>query len=187
MSQPLSQSAVIEPPIELDPGAMPVTPAGRGVVIALLAMFTLAMAGAVATGMYANALSAQLALAHTQLRSSNTSQLQVPTQVQQYRLQPEASKPTRPSLALEWPLSPQLLDILVDLSASTASQFQLTLDRSDGVRVMQLQRVTRDANKDLHFSLNSSAFGRGEYLLRIDSYDWRGRANELGWLRLSLQ
>lgn len=186
MSERIADPVTAEP-VALDPGPLPTTSAGRGVVIVLLVMLTLAVAGAVATGMYANAVSAQLTVAQAQLRSPNTPQMQAPTQVQQFRLALEPAKPARPSLTLPWRQSPQLLDVLVDLSGSTASQYQLTLERGDGVRVLQLHRVARDANKDLHFSLNSSAFGRGEYLLRVDSYDWRGRAVELGWLRLSLQ
>src|SRR5690606_31025129 len=107
--------------------------AGRGVIIALLLLLTAAVAGAVATGMYANSLSAQLNAAQVALKSQQ-SQVQMPTRVQQYRLRPEAARPLRPSLALDWPLPPQLLDILVDLS-----------DSSDGVRVLQLQRMTRNA------------------------------------------
>lgn len=184
MSERSSDPAPVDPALS-DSGTLPVTTAGRGVIIALLLMTTAAVAGAVATGMYANSLSAQLDAAQVALKGQH-SQVQVPTRLQQYRLRPEAAKPMRPSLALDWPPTPQLLDILVDLSESSDSQFQLTLDRSDGVRVMQLQHMSRDANKDLHFSLNSSAFARGDYLLRIDSYDWRGRTKELGWLRLRL-
>ncbi len=187
MSEPTPDPMRDDPAVLLDPGPLPGTSAGRGVVIVLLVLLTVAVAGAVATSMYANSLSAQLTSTQRQLRSLNNPQMQVPTQVQQFRLRPEITKPTRPSLTLEWRQSPQLLDVLVDLSESTATQYQLTLERSDGVRVLQLHHVTRDANKDLHFSLNSSAFGRGDYLLRIDSYDWQGRATELGWLRLSLQ
>lgn len=176
-----------EPALEPELAPLPATSVGRGVIIALLVTLTAAVAGAVATGMYANSLSAQLDTAHTQLRALNTTQVQAPTQVQQYRLRPLPAKPAQPSLLLNWPMPPQLLDLLVDLSESPATQYQLTLDRADGVRVLQMQRMTRDSNKDLRLSLNSSAFGPGEYLLRIDSYDWRGRTSELGWLRLSLQ
>ena len=82
---------------------------------------------------------------------------------------------------------PELLDITIDATEGKMTQFQITIDKTDGVRVMQIKRLTRDSNKELRMSLNSSAFGPGNYLVRIDSYNWRGQTQEYGWFMLGLQ
>ena len=63
----------------------------------------------------------------------------------------------------------------------------ITIDKVDGGRVMQLRRVARDSNRELRLALNSSAFGPGDYLLKIDGYNWRGQTEAVGWVRSSLQ
>jgi hypothetical protein len=47
--------------------------------------------------------------------------------------------------------------------------------------------VARDSNRELRFALNSSAFGPGDYLVKVDGYNWRGQIEEVGWLRIGLQ
>jgi len=39
----------------------------------------------------------------------------------------------------------------------------------------------------VRFKLNSSAFGRGELLFKVEGYTWRGEAQEIGWLRLDVR
>ena len=43
---------------------------------------------------------------------------------------------------------------------------------------MQLRRIARDSNRELRLALNSSAFGPGDYLLKIDGYNWRGQTED---------
>ena len=63
----------------------------------------------------------------------------------------------------------------------------VTIDKTDQGRMMVLQRVTPDSNGDLRISLNSSAFGPGEYRLRLQGYTWQGRRVDAGWLRLRIK
>ena len=80
-----------------------------------------------------------------------------------------------------------MLELHIDVSEGKAAQFQVTLDKVDGGRLMQIRRLTRDSNRELRLALNSSAFGPGEYLLRLDAYNWRGELQEYGWVRVGLE
>jgi len=44
-----------------------------------------------------------------------------------------------------------------------------------------------DSNRELRLSLNSSAFGPGEYRIRIEGYTWRGQRAGAGWVRLVMK
>jgi hypothetical protein len=120
-------------------------------------------------------------------RAQKATQMQATSSVQTYRLQPLRGKPAQAQLNLGWLEPPQMLELRIDASQGKYTQFQITIDKIDGGRVMQVRRVTRDSNKELRLALNSSAFGPGEYLLKIDGYTWKGQAEQFGWLRLNLQ
>jgi hypothetical protein len=75
----------------------------------------------------------------------------------------------------------------IDVTEGKYAQFQITIDKSDGSRVMQIRRVARDSNKELRLAVNSSAFGPGDYFVRIDGYNWRGQMEAYGWLLLSMR
>jgi hypothetical protein len=102
-------------------------------------------------------------------------------------VQPVHGKPAQPTLALGWSSPPQWMDIYVDVSEGKYNQFMITIEKVDGGLVMQLRRVARDSNRELRFNLNSSAFGPGDYLVRIDGYNWRGQTENVGWLMLGLK
>jgi hypothetical protein len=151
-----------------------------GLVLALLA----AVAGVVAYAVQANSLSKQL---REMKRTVTAMQIQAPATVRTYRVQPVRGKPAQATLNLGWMVPPQLLDVYIDVSEGKYSQFMITIDKADGGRVMLLRRVARDSNRELRLALNSSAFGPGDYLVKIDGYNWRGQTEEIGWLRLGLQ
>lgn len=158
--------------------------ANRIVVIGLVFALLAAIGGLIAYGMHASSLDKQL---KQMQRDARSTQMQAPGSTQTYRVQPVRGKPAEPTLALGWLTPPQLLDLYVDVSEGKYTQFQITIDKVDGGRIMQLRRVARDSNRELRFSFNSSAFGPGEYLIKIDGYTWRGQTEEIGWLRLGLQ
>jgi hypothetical protein len=64
--------------------------------------------------------------------------------------------------------------------------FAITLDKVDVGRVLDLQRVSTDSNRELRLTLNSSAFGPGEYRIRLQGYTWRGDRVDAGWVRLKV-
>lgn len=156
----------------------------RVIVIALGVALLAALAGLVAYAMRASTLQEQLVELREEIVAT---QMQAPGNVQRQRIQPVRSKPEQATLTIGWPTPPQLLDLRIDMSEGKFTQFQITIDRSDGARVMQLHRLTRDSNRELRLGLNSSAFGPGEYLFKIDGYNWRGQVQEVGWLRLALE
>lgn len=151
-----------------------------GLVLALLA----AVAGVVAYAVQANSLSKQL---RETKRAAASMQIQAPASVKAYRVQPVRGKPGQATLNLGWMSPPQLLDVYIDVSEGKYNQFMITIDKVDGARVMLLRRVARDSNRELRLALNSSAFGPGDYLVKIDGYNWRGQTEAVGWLRLGLQ
>jgi hypothetical protein len=63
-------------------------------------------------------------------------------------------------------------------------EFAVTIDKTDQGRMMVLQRLLPDSNGDLRIALNSSAFGPGEYRLRLQGYTWRGQRVDVGWARV---
>lgn len=158
--------------------------ASRAVLIGLLLAVLVAAAMAVIYAMQASSLSAQLKNAKQELTAT---QMQAPGSVQKYKVELVKARPSQPTLALGWVTPAQLLEITVDASEGKITQFQITIDKTDGVRVMQLRRVARDSNKELRFGLNSSAFGPGDYLVKVDGYNWRGQTQLVGWMMLGLQ
>ena len=156
----------------------------RVVVLALLVGVVVATAAAVIFGLQANSLTQQLQGTKKELTAT---QMQAPGSVQRYKLQMVKAKPGAPTFALGWVNPPQLLDISIDASEGKITQYQITIDKTDGVRVMQIKRIMRDSNKEVRFSLNSSAWGPGDYLVKVEGYNWRGQTQEVGWMMLGLK
>lgn len=143
-----------------------------------------AIGAAVIYGMRASATAQQM---KDLQREQRTTQLQAPSGVQSYRVQPVRSPPDRATLSVGWLVPAQLLELHIDVSQGKYTSFQVTIDKVDVARVLQLRRIARDSNGELRLALNSSAFGPGEYLVKIDGYTWRGQTQDVGWLRLDLR
>ena len=151
-----------------------------GLVFALIA----AVAGVIAYAMQANSLSRQV---RTMERAAKAAQMQAAGSTRVYRVEPVRGKPSQPTLALGWMQPPQWMDLYVDVSEGKYNQFMVTVEKVDGGLVLQLRRIARDSNRELRVSLNSSAFGPGDYLFRIDGYNWRGQTENVGWLMIGLK
>jgi hypothetical protein len=91
-----------------------------------------------------------------------------------------------PDATLAWPEPPQMLELHLPVGYSEFLTFALTLDKVDHGRVLVVERMAPDSNKELLLSLNSSAFGPGEYRLRLQGYTWRGDRVDVGWVRLQV-
>ena len=89
-----------------------------------------------------------------------------------------------PDATIAWPEPPELLDLYLPVGYAQFPTFAVTIDKVDQGRMMILQRVMPDSNREIRLSLNSSAFGRGEYRIRIEGYTWRGARVDAGWVRL---
>lgn len=89
-----------------------------------------------------------------------------------------------PDATLRWPEPPELIDLHLPVGYSEFKVFAVTIDKVDTGRVLLIQRMVPDSNRELRLSLNSSAFGPGEYRLRLQGYTWRGQRVDAGWVRL---
>ena len=89
-----------------------------------------------------------------------------------------------PDLTITWPEPPQLLELHLPVGYAEFLTFAIVIDKVDHGRVMIVERIAPDSNKELLLSLNSSAFGPGEYRLRVQGYTWRGERVDVGWVRL---
>ena len=89
-----------------------------------------------------------------------------------------------PDVTIAWPEPPQLLELHLPVGYSEFLTFALVIDKVDHGRVMVVERIAPDSNKELLLSLNSSAFGPGEYRLRLQGYTWSGERVDVGWVRL---
>jgi hypothetical protein len=83
-----------------------------------------------------------------------------------------------------WPEPPQLLDLHLPVAYAPYPAFALTVEKVDHGRVMVVERMAPDSNRELRLSINSSAFGPGEYRMRLQGYTWRGERKDVGWVRL---
>jgi hypothetical protein len=80
-----------------------------------------------------------------------------------------------------------MLDLYLPVSYTEYGSFAVTIDKVDHGRVMVVERMSPDSNRDLRLSLNSSAFGPGEYRIRLQGYTWRGLRVDAGWARLVIR
>ena len=156
----------------------------RTVLIGLVFALIAAVAGVIAYAVQANSLSKQI---RTMERAAQAAQMQAAGSTRVYRVEPIRSKPSQPTLALGWMDPPQWMDLYINVSEGKYNQFMVTVEKVDGGLVMQLRRIARDSNRELRLSLNSSAFGPGDYLVRIDGYNWRGQTENVGWLMIGLK
>lgn len=90
----------------------------------------------------------------------------------------------RPDATIGWPEPPQLLELLLPVGYSSYLTFALVIDKVDHGRVMVVEHLAPDSNRDLRLAVNSSAFGPGEYRIRLQGYTWRGERVDAGWARL---
>ena len=88
-----------------------------------------------------------------------------------------------PDASIDWPEPPLMLDLYLPVGYSQFTSFAVTIDKVDQGRVLAVQRMTPDSNHELRLSLNSSAFGPGEYRMLLQGYDSRGQRSDTGWVR----
>jgi hypothetical protein len=91
-----------------------------------------------------------------------------------------------PDAAIAWTEPPQLLELHLPVGYADFLHFAIIMDKVDHGRVLVVERVAPDSNKELLLSLNSSALGSGEYRLRLQGYTWRGERVDVGWVRLAV-
>jgi len=156
----------------------------RTLVIGLVFALIAAVAGVIAYAIQANSLSGQLKSAQ---RAAKAVQMQAPGNTQNYKIELVRAKPAAPTLNVGWMSPPQWMNLYIDVTEAKYAQFIITVEKVDGGLVMQMRRIARDSNRELRLTLNSSAFGPGDYLLRVEGYNSRGQTEVVGWVRIGLQ
>jgi hypothetical protein len=152
--------------------------------VVLGVLLAVAVAGAGALWVRVGALEKNLVAAQ---RSVKSLQIRPPSSVQEYRVKPASSKPSAPTVSVGWPDPPKIIDLRIDMSEGKYNTFLLTLDSVADGRAIQIRRVARDSNGEVRIGLNSSAFGQGDYDLKLEGYTWRGDTVAAGWIRLGLK
>ena len=154
----------------------------RGLVAALAAALLLLLALTIAARVASHR---DRELAADVAEQVKTLTLRPASQVRAVRITPNPrSWSASPDATLTWPEPPELLDLYLPVAYSDFKVFAITLDKVDVGRVLDLQRVSTDSNRELRLTLNSSAFGPGEYRIRLQGYTWRGDRVDAGWVRL---
>lgn len=92
-----------------------------------------------------------------------------------------------PDAVLAAPDPPEMLEVYFPIGYADYPTFAVTIEKVDHGRVLTVQRMVPDSNRDLRLALNSSAFGPGEYRFRLQGYTWRGDRVDVGWVRLSVK
>jgi hypothetical protein len=154
----------------------------RSFVIALSCALLLLLALTIAARIASHRDRGLAAAAEHQLR---TLTLRAATQVRAVRITPNPqSWSAAPDASFAWPDPPELLELYLPVAYSDHKVFAITIDKVDVGRVLDLQRVSVDSNRELRLTVNSSAFGPGEYRIRLQGYTWRGQRVDAGWVRL---
>lgn len=122
-----------------------------------------------------------------QLRAAKAVQLRPPGNVRTFRIKAAPNQPSSPTINVGNPEPATLIDLYIDMSDGSYNTFLVTIDDVERGRVGQFRRLARDSNKELRLSLNSSAFGVGDYDIKLEGYTWRGDTVPVGWIRLGLK
>lgn len=91
-----------------------------------------------------------------------------------------------PDAVIRWPEPPQLLELHLPVGYADHLNFAVIVDKVDHGRVLVLERMAPDSNRELLLSVNSTAFGPGEYRIKLQGYTWRGERVDVGWVRLKV-
>jgi hypothetical protein len=79
----------------------------------------------------------------------------------------------------------ELADLKLDLSWSSYSHFNITIDRINQGRFAELGNVARNSNGHVRIALNSSALGPGDYAVTIEGLDKWGKPVPQAWTRFN--
>jgi hypothetical protein len=72
------------------------------------------------------------------------------------------------------------------VSWSKFNFFTVTVTRVDQGLVAVLTNLARDSNGHVRLALNSSALGRGDYLVQVEGLDMRMATQTQGWARFTI-
>jgi hypothetical protein len=79
-----------------------------------------------------------------------------------------------------------LVEVHIDMSYASDSQFRLFVDKQDQGRALVLEDLLKDSNGELKISFNSSGLAVGRYDVRIEGLPARGGPVAEGWLHFDV-
>lgn len=112
--------------------------------------------------------------------------IRAPGTTQTLKFVPSESRPVSAQYSISL-AEAKLLDVHLDVSSLHFSSYALTIDKIDEARIVIIRRIVADTNKELRFTLNSSAFGAGDYEFKLEGYNYRGETSEAGWLMIHME
>jgi hypothetical protein len=112
--------------------------------------------------------------------------IRAPGTTQTLRFVPSETRPVAPQYTISL-AEAKLLDIHLDVSGIRFNSYALTIDKIDEARIVIIRRMASDTNKEIRFSLNSSAFGAGDYEFKLEGYNYKGETSEAGWLMIRME
>jgi hypothetical protein len=80
----------------------------------------------------------------------------------------------------------EFAELKVDMSWTKFQLFKVTLERIGQGRVGIFDGLTKDSNGDVRISLNSGAFGPGDYLVTLEGLNMRRESLPVGWFRFGV-
>jgi hypothetical protein len=80
----------------------------------------------------------------------------------------------------------EFAEFKVDMSWTKFQLFKVTIERVGQGRVGIFDGLTKDSNGDVRISLNSGAFGPGDYLVTLEGLNMRREGLPVGWFRFAV-
>jgi hypothetical protein len=80
----------------------------------------------------------------------------------------------------------EFAELKVDMSWTKFQMFKVTVERIGQGRVGIFDGLTKDSNGDVRMSLNSGAFGPGDYLVTLEGLNMRRESLPMGWFRFAV-
>jgi hypothetical protein len=117
--------------------------------------------------------------------AAQVSGLRAITSIQTLRASPGTSQADEPVISVSLSLA-EWLDVHLDVSNSQFKVFGIQISKVNEARVLELRRISADTNQELRFSLNSTTFGNGQYEIKLQGYNYKGEASDIGWVLMDM-
>lgn len=107
--------------------------------------------------------------------------LQAPGRMRTIKLTPSRVPTNRAALTLQLKETSELVELLLNVSATRHNAFRLTIEKKDQARAGTIHNLLRDSNGNLRLMFNSSALSPGAYKVTIEGLPGRGSPVAVGY------
>lgn len=108
--------------------------------------------------------------------------LLAPSRTRTINVTPTRVPTSRAALTLQLKETAELVELLVNVSATRHNAYRVTIDKKDQARAGTIHNLLRDSNGNLRLIFNSSALRPGDYRVAIEGLPFRGSPVAVGWL-----